>query len=95
MWHFILPFTDKHHADCHLRKLSRLWKSEDVGMIILIRDESSLCCWCVIRKKYPGKKNLTNQVLLVNIMVIMARLAPNHYFCENQLGQTLYLISML
>lgn len=53
MWHFILPFTDKHHADCHLRKLSCLWKSEDVGMIILMGDESSFCC---IRKTVLVKK---------------------------------------
>jgi len=63
MWHFILPFTNKHHADCHLRKLSCLWKSEDVGMIILMGDESSLCCWCVIRKTIPAKKLYQPQVL--------------------------------
>jgi len=62
MWHFILPFTNKHHADCHLRKLSCLWKSEDVGMIILMGDESSLCCWCVIRKTIPAKKLYQPQV---------------------------------
>lgn len=51
IWHFILPFTDKHHADCHLRKLSCLWKCwYNVGIIILMGDKRSLCCWCVIRK---------------------------------------------
>lgn len=56
MWHFILPFTNKHHTDCHLWKLSCLWKSGDVGMIILMGDESSFCCWCVIRKTILVKK---------------------------------------
>lgn len=87
MWHFILPFTDKHHADCHLRKLRCLWKSGDVGTIILMGNERRLCCWCVLVVPSGLSTSLTSKTILITnlyhwssaviSMVTMVRLAPN------------------